>query len=82
MHGDAGALVSIGLLRSVSFAEMEACTLRQWTTGALNLDLLFTQDSAHKFPRMICEYAFYTPSSSMSVLWQTHFVLLRVCNTL
>ena len=33
MAGDAGALVSIGLLRSVPFADMEECILKQWSTG-------------------------------------------------
>ena len=30
----AGALISVGALRSVSFEDMEDCVLRQWTTGA------------------------------------------------
>ncbi len=33
MAGDAGALVSIGLLRSIPFADMEECILKQWSTG-------------------------------------------------
>ncbi len=31
--GDTGALVSIGLLRNISFAAMEECILKQWNSG-------------------------------------------------
>ena len=40
MAGDAGALVSIGLLRSIPFADMEECILKQWSTGG-HLSLLY-----------------------------------------
>lgn len=33
MHGGAGALISIGMLKAVDFDEMEDCVLREWSTG-------------------------------------------------
>lgn len=42
MHGDAGALVSIGLLRNISYADMETCIQRQWSTGRLTVHLVIT----------------------------------------
>lgn len=33
MHGGAGALISIGLLKQIKFDEIEACVLRQHDTG-------------------------------------------------
>ena len=38
--GDGGALVSIGLLRSIPFAKMEDCILRQWNSGEKTYVLL------------------------------------------
>ena len=49
MHGDAGALVSIGLLRNVSYADMEACIQRQWTTGRLTAPLTRTTEDHCEF---------------------------------
>ena len=31
--GDSGAMVSIGLLRSIAFADLEECILKQWNSG-------------------------------------------------
>lgn len=33
MHGGAGALISLGLLKRLVFEEMEACILRQHDSG-------------------------------------------------
>ena len=33
MHGGAGALISVGLLKQVRFEDMESCVLRQHDTG-------------------------------------------------
>ncbi len=33
MHGGAGALISIGLLKSISFRSFEACVLQQHDSG-------------------------------------------------
>lgn len=34
MHGGAGALISVGLLKKVSLEFMEDCVLGEWSTGA------------------------------------------------
>lgn len=36
MHGGAGALISVGLLRKVDFKVMERCVLGEWNTGTEN----------------------------------------------
>ena len=41
MHGGAGALISIGMLKKVSLEFMEDCVLGEWSTGAALLAIQF-----------------------------------------
>ena len=47
----AGALISIGALRSVSLEDMEDCVLRQWTTGVTYC--LASPNPASSSPRLL-----------------------------
>lgn len=83
MHGGSGALFSIGLLRKVSYDQMEDCILSQWGSGKSALP----SPSCTAFINPPIWSPFLTLISPSSVLWGplciylNSLVCLQICLT-